>query len=298
MTLRCLKECTSAPAIPTAVSQVPTQTQIIWNWNTVSGANGYKWNTVNDYLTATDLSSATTKTETGLTMGTSFTRFVWAYNSCGNSSALILNQSTLPFYCGSSLPVNHLAGIVAPVSKSVIYGTVSNIPGETSKCWITSNLGADHQATSWYDETEASAGWYWQFNRTQGFKYDGTTRTPNTTWISSINENTDWQSSNDPCAIELSGGWRLPTFTEWNNLDVTGNWTSPSGPWNSGLKLHHAGLLEMANGALYHRGAGGFYQSSSQYSSTYGSFLNFGNQVCEMYYADKSYAYSIRCIKE
>ena len=61
-----------------------------------------------------------------------------------------------------------MAGTVAPVDKTVTYGTVTNIPGETSKCWITSNLGADHQATAVNDATEASAGWYWQFNRHTG----------------------------------------------------------------------------------------------------------------------------------
>ena len=87
-------------------------------------------------------------------------------------------------YCGDPLTINHLvSGGVAPVDKTVTYGTVTNIPGETSKCWITSNLGADHQATAVNDATEASAGWYWQFNRKQGYKHDGTTRTPNTTWI-------------------------------------------------------------------------------------------------------------------
>jgi hypothetical protein len=52
------------------------------------------------------------------------------------------------FICGSSITINHVAGDVAPVHKTVTYGTVTNIPGEPSKCWITSNLGADHQANS------------------------------------------------------------------------------------------------------------------------------------------------------
>lgn len=79
------------------------------------------------------------------------------------------------FLCGNSITVSHVAGTVAPVSKTTTYGTVTNIPGETTKCWITSNLGADHQATSMGDATEASGGWYWQFNRKQGYKNDGTT---------------------------------------------------------------------------------------------------------------------------
>ena len=34
------------------------------------------------------------------------------------------------------------------LAKTVAYGTVTNIPGEPSKCWITSNLGSDHRGNS------------------------------------------------------------------------------------------------------------------------------------------------------
>jgi hypothetical protein len=97
---------------------------------------------------------------------------------------------TPPFTCGISFTIIHTAsGGIAPVDKTVTYGTVNNIPGEPAKCWITRNLGASQQATGPTDPTEASAGWYWQFNLKQGYKHDGTTRTPATTWIAGISEN-------------------------------------------------------------------------------------------------------------
>jgi hypothetical protein len=69
------------------------------------------------------------------------------------------NRDTVyPWACGDSIPRVHVAGPVAPATKAVVYGTVTNVPGETSKCWITSNLGADHQAAAVNDATEASAG--------------------------------------------------------------------------------------------------------------------------------------------
>jgi len=84
----------AVPVAPVASSHVSTQTSIVWNWNIVPDATGYKWNVTNDYATATEMSSSTTKTETGISCGTAYTRYVWAYNGCGYSSVTLLNQST------------------------------------------------------------------------------------------------------------------------------------------------------------------------------------------------------------
>jgi hypothetical protein len=214
------------PVTPIVASHIATSNSIVWKWHPVTGATGYKWSINNDFLTATDLGTDTTKTETGDTCGTTYSRYVWAYNGCGFSTPLTLTQSTISCWvCGiSTITINHVAGSVAPVNKTTTYGTVTNIPGEESKCWITSNLGSDHQATTVDDATEASAGWYWQFNRKQGYKHDGSARTPNSIWISNVSETSDWNSANDPCSVELGSGWRLATLSELANVDVTGNW--------------------------------------------------------------------------
>jgi uncharacterized protein (TIGR02145 family) len=203
-----------------------------------------------------------------------------------------------PFSCGSSITINHVASTVAPVNKTVIYGTITNIPGEPSKCWITSNLGADHQATSANDATEPSAGWYWQFNRKQGYKHDGTSRTPNTTWIYPINEDFDWQIANDPCSIELGTYWRIPTYTEWNNVDEIGGWTNWNGPWSSGLKLHAAGFLGNQDGSLHTCGINGFYRSSAQASTEQGWSISFNSGNSGMGGFLKNPGFSLRCIRD
>ena len=147
------------PSAPVAGTHAVSYTQIVWNWNTVPGATGYKWSVTNDYASAYDWGTNTSMTELSLTCGTNYTRYAWAYNGCGHSSTLIMTQSTTACpSCPSSITINHIAGTVAPVTKTVTYGIVSMIPGEPSKCWITSNLGADHQATYKADATEASAG--------------------------------------------------------------------------------------------------------------------------------------------
>jgi hypothetical protein len=84
------------PASPSPGTNSATQISIVWNWNTVSDATGYKWNTTDNFGIATDMGTTTTKTETGLTCGTVYTRYVWAYNGCGYSLVTSLNQSTGP----------------------------------------------------------------------------------------------------------------------------------------------------------------------------------------------------------
>jgi hypothetical protein len=214
--------------------------------------------------------------------------------------ASLSDEMNISFWvCGDPLIIDHLvSGSVAPVDKSVTYGTITNIPGETSKCWITSNLGADHQPTNVSDATVASAGWYWQFNRKQGYKHDGGTRTPNTAWVSSISETSDWTPANDPCTLELGAGWRIPTNTEWTAVDASGNWTNWNGPWNSGLKMHAAGSIESGNGGLGWVGIYGFYWSNSQYSATNGFNLNFSSSSSGMINKSKAMGFSLRCLKD
>ena len=202
--------------------------------------------------------------------------------------------------CGDPITVNHTtANGVAPVTKSVIYGTVSSALGGTgTKCWITQNLGATTNAASATESTEPNAGWYWQFNRKQGYKYDGTTRTPNSAWINLINESSDWTSANDPCTLELGAGWRLPTSAEWISADSTGGWVNYNNTYASVLKLHTAGYLDYSNGALIGRGSFGFCWSSPQGSSTNGSDLFFGSGDSVVNYQPKAYGFTVRCLKD
>ncbi len=117
------------PVVPTAGTHVPSVTQIIWNWNTVPGATGYKWNTINDYGTATDMGTTITKTETGLTCNTAYTRYAWAYSACGNSTAATLTQTSAAcsFSCGAPM---------TDTRDGKTYNTV--LIG--AQCWFAQNL--------------------------------------------------------------------------------------------------------------------------------------------------------------
>jgi hypothetical protein len=291
------------PASPQEGNHIEYNTQIMWDWNSTPIATGYKWGLTEDYAAATDMGTITSKFETGLTTGTIYTRYVWAYNACGHSASPTI-LTALALACGTSYTVHHTGGDngvgVAPYTKTVSYETVTDIPGETSKCWIAHNLGATNQATSVSDATWLSAGWYWQFNRKQGYSYAGGYRYPIIGWDDLISENSGWTAENDPCKILLGTLWRLPTDTEWNNVDVSGGWTDWNAPFNSGLKLHAGGYLGKSDGTLTGVGSYGHYWSSTP-SNTYAhkaDHLYFMTGYCANSEIEKAYGYTIRCLKE
>ena len=49
------------PDSPLAGSNIPSTNQVVWNWGVVTEATGYKWNTTNNYATASDLGNSTSK---------------------------------------------------------------------------------------------------------------------------------------------------------------------------------------------------------------------------------------------
>ena len=123
-----------SPNKPSQGSRIPSLNQIIWNWDAVPIALGYKWNTTNNYNTAIDLGNCTTRTETGLSCWTPYTRYVWAYNSCGQCPELILRDTTsmIPF---SPAPTggNHAS------NASMITWAWNYVSGATGYKWNTTN---------------------------------------------------------------------------------------------------------------------------------------------------------------
>ncbi len=118
----------SSQTAPTAATHVPSTTGVVWNWNSAGSATGYKWNTVNTYSSATDMGTALTKTETGLTCGTSYTRYVWAYNSLGCASeVLTLTQTTSSCFTAPTVVTNTASGITA--SAATLNGNISATGG-------------------------------------------------------------------------------------------------------------------------------------------------------------------------
>jgi len=271
---------------------------------TAVSARGFCWNTtgnpaISDNPIAMGSGTGTMTTSlTGLTDGPVYYVRAYAVNSSGISYS---SEVTSFKACPASFVVAHSAGINgAPVTKTVTYNSVSTTASGKAACWLTQNLGADHLALSVTDATEASLGWHWQFNRLQGYKNDGATRTPSSVWITSISENNNWLSANDPCNMLLGNGWRIPTMTEWFNADSSLNWTTSSDAYNSILKLHLTGWLTYDGGVLNGAGSSdGNYWSATQTSDiSQGYLLNMRPANCNIASYAKSYGYSLRCIKD
>jgi hypothetical protein len=222
---------------------------------------------------------------------------VRAYNARGNSDYSNIDDA-IPFFCPNFLQFTHVEGDVAPVTKTVRYEVVgTNLTGE-NKCWIIQNLGAHIHANSATDDTEDNAGWYWQFNRKQGYKHDGSIRTPASAWITSISEASDWTVENDPCSILLGEGWRIPTQQEWTFAYFNGGWSTYDNIYGGDLKLHAAGSLSLFDGALSDRGFYGSYWSSKSANDSEGDFLLITSGGSFVDQRNKASGYSIRCIKD
>lgn len=261
-------------------------------------ARGFVWNTTgNPTLTDQLLNTGAgagdfSGTLSGLSDGPVYYIRAFASNVMGTNYSPV----TYSFRICAPLTVTHQAGVKgAPVDKTVTYQTISSNISGAMKCWITQNLGADRQAAAVNDATEPSAGWYWQFNRLQGYKHDGATRTPVAGWLSDIYENSDWVSANDPCTQMLGSGWRIPTATEWRKaLGAPQNWNSPTTIYNSILKMHAAG--HFTSFGLNGRGTShGYWTGSQNPTISWGWYLFNGASV---EYAAKMSAYSIRCLKD
>ena len=125
---------------PSSGTHIPTLNQIIWKWNAVAGATGYKWNTSNSYATATDMGLNTYKTETALNCNTNYTRYIWAYNICGNSNSTTITQVTLSCLDLPAVTTTAVTNINQTTATSG--GNVTSDGGATvtarGVCWSTS----------------------------------------------------------------------------------------------------------------------------------------------------------------
>jgi hypothetical protein len=168
------------PAATTSAAHVAAQAQIVWNWTSVSGATGYKWNTTNTYGSATDMGNTLTNTETGLTCNTAYSRYVWAYNASGCvSGGTTLTQSTsvcLSDAIRSSLSTSQ-ASYDAAAANSLV--KITSVEYED----IVTNLTADRIGYL----GPLNSGWATSYTSNSTFSYNSNANATTTSTFSSSN---------------------------------------------------------------------------------------------------------------
>lgn len=276
-------------------AHVSSSDQIIWNWNAVTGANGYKWNSTSDYVTATDLGTTTTKTETGLTCSTTYTRYVWAYNNCGVSSFTVLTDTTL-WCCGKSLNDSR---------DSKTYNTA--LIG--SQCWMAQNLNIGTMIPGSSEQTNHNSIEKYCYNNEEAncTVYGGLYK-----WDNAMQWSTN-EGVQGICPI----GWHIPADGEWTVLTTflggegiaggkmkeTGyvHWASPNGGATNisdFTALPGGGRHE--NGSFYYLTFNGSFWSSSQSvsSSAWQRALDCIGEYIVRNNSLKFYGWSVRCLKD
>jgi hypothetical protein len=97
----------------------------------------------------------------------------------------------------------------------------------------------------------------------------------------------------------MGGIWRIPTKTEWNNVDSASSWTNYNAPFVSDLKLHCAGYIDATTHGRIDRGVHGYYWSSNQHPTdlTTGWLFDMESGYSGLNNNNKANGYSIRCIR-
>jgi hypothetical protein len=272
------------------------------SWNAAANATGYLLdvsaspdfsNFVQGYQ-ALSTGNVTSYNVTGLVQLTTYYIRLRATNACGTgaytSSASVTTAATPPFSCGSSsVSIAHNSSDgVSPVTGTIVYGSVTY----NSRCWLDKNLGATAIPTSSTSTSDAHAGWYWQFNRLQGYAVGPLPSTWNTSGAGAGN----WLPGNDPCTVLAGSNWRIPTSSEWTAANTS--WAGYPSAFSSPLKLHASGnLLLGGTGNLSNRGYSGRFWSSEQASDTNGLNLHLGSNGSGIENSNqKFHGFSIRCI--
>lgn len=210
----------SIPQSPTIGNHVISETQIVWNWSTSSGANGYKYNTENNYETATNNGNNNSYTQEGLDCNTEYTLYVWAYNDCGSSSTLVMTAETedcsSEFICGEDFTDSR---------DDQSYTTLQI----GDQCWMTENLAylpVVHDNLQFYNAGENSQPGFGVYD------YDGsdTNEAIATTSYNDFGVLYNWwaamdgstSSDTNPSGIQgiCPDGWHLPSDAEWKQLEM------------------------------------------------------------------------------
>ncbi len=285
---------------PDTAKGTPSPTQIVWKWKTVAGATGYKWNSTNNYATATNIDNVVTYTQTGLTGATKYNAYVWAVTNCGyNPNPATLTEITPAGPCDPAI-VNY---------EGVTYHTLQI----GAKCWMKENLNIGTRINGNTDMANNSVIEKYCYNDKEDSCsiYGG---------LYQWNEAMQWVTTDGAQGI-CPSGWHIPTKTESDALLVlVGNLrTGQQGkvlkevgfvhwePFSTYFGTDDIGFTAMGSGQRGLYTSSGFttcrqyaHWWNSTQNGTYGwmFLLNYtynGSTANSSY--QKTYGFSVRCVK-
>jgi uncharacterized protein (TIGR02145 family) len=223
--------------------------------------------------------------------------------SSGGTASFALNIAGQS--CNLDVPVSS----APPVCRAKVNAT-------DFKDFMCYNLGAANTTADPFTPSWEINGGYWQWGGAAeaaagptgpgaGQAYDGAIDG----WIISDAADGSWtdgsKTGNDPCPT----GFRVPTKAQWdgvvanNTKTSVGTFSGSATNYGAGKKfgdnlmLPAAGFRFNLNGALYNRGAAGYYWSSTENGTATAWHLSFLGGAFTGY-SNRTYGFSVRCIAE
>ncbi len=308
--VRCLKDtCSSVPNAPSPGANLPNPDQIIWYWSTVPGALGYKWNAVNDYGTAIDLGSGTTYIENGLTCNTLYTRYVWAYNACGHSAPLLLNQTT-----------NSCSGPCGQPYTDTRNGKTYSTVQIGNQCWMRENMNIGGRLNTQVAQTNNATLEKYCLNDSEtgcnlyGALYQWGEAVQ---YLNGASNTSSWNPVPTGNVVGICpNGWHIPSPAEVDTLATylggyaiaggkmkefgISHWSTPNtGATNSSLFTALPGGYK-PNDYYYSWMDLGYFWLSGENDPTHADYmlLTFQSASLGKNAAPKPYGYSVRCLQD
>jgi uncharacterized protein (TIGR02145 family) len=268
----------------------------------VPDAIGYKWNTTNDYSSATDMGTSIAKTETGLDCNEAYTRFVWAYSDCEHSLPVTLSQSTSSCWtCGE--PVTDTRDY--KVYNTVLIGT---------QCWFAQNLNAGIMIDSSLYQTDNGVVEKFCYRDLESNcdVYGGLYQ-----WDEQMQYTPSSNSSPSGRQGVCPIGWHLPSLSESNQLQsFLGGWSIAGGKmketgfshWNqpnagatnsSGFTGLGAGIQNATRGYSSLMTWSHFFTSTAyKKTDSYTFDIRSVDPISGFGHYYKHHAHSVRCLKD
>ena len=240
------------PGTPDTLQGTPTANQIVWKWKAYHEATGYKWNSTNDYTTATDIGSELTYTQTGLTGATIYNAYVWVTTDCGYSQTPAILTEITP---------------AAPCDPATVdYGGITyHILQIGTKCWMKENMNIGTKVLGNTDQTNNSVIEKYCYNDDEAncTAYGG---------LYQWNEAMQYVVTDGAKGI-CPTGWHVARKTEWDALTTLAN----------SMRTNQQGIVLKESGIDHWQTSGGKNLPEIEIIKSDGKSINYIKKVTKIF---------------